>query len=454
MTSEEIMNYIDEKKKDILNDLNGFIAIPSISDNEEEVKNALIYAVELGKKLGFRTKTVCNNQIGILEIGEGDETLGILVHVDVVPPGKEENWDIPPFEMRVKDKKIYGRGTMDDKGPIVVCLYAMKSLIDSGELMHKKVQMIIGTQEEVSWTDMDSYRKAGYPLPDYGFTPDGEFPLCNIEKGILDADMIFDLAEDFKKTGWYLKDIDAGIMINAIPGEAKALLNYYKSGRVMESKELKSKGKAVHSSQPEKGDNALFSLLKVVEKEDLIENQMLRILNMLNDKFGSFFGKELGLYSDSDWYNGEFVHRNAFSVNLFKVNEGKIKIHINCRFAYGTEPQEIEDALRRVAEEYGGELFNVESLPAVYISKERPFIKEFAAAYEIASERKNEFVLAYGGSYAKAMPNIVSWGPIFPGEEDKCHEDNEYINCESLMTSGKIFAIALHKIVMSQRHFK
>ena len=266
MTNEEIMDYIEQKKEDILRDLKGFIAIPSVSDNKEEVEKALIYAMELGEKLGFKSEMVCDNQIGLIEVGNGDETVGILAHVDVVPPGNLDNWDIPPFEMEVKSGNIYGRGTMDDKGPIIVCLYAMKALLESGELMHKKIQMILGTQEEVSWTDMKAYKESGYTLPDYGFTPDGEFPLCNIEKGILDADMIFDLKEDIEGDGWYITDIDAGIMSNAIPGEAKAIMEYYKDGKAIDYREVYTKGKAVHSSQHENGINALFLLADEIEK--------------------------------------------------------------------------------------------------------------------------------------------------------------------------------------------
>ena len=175
---------------------------------------------------------------------------------------------------------------------------------------------------------------------------------------------------------------------------------------------------------------------------------------MLKEKFSSLYGEEVGLYSESEMYNGEFVHRNVFAPTLVRTDKNHLLVHINIRFAYGTAETEIITRLREVAEAYGGKLQVSSSMPAVYVSKERPFMKAFAQAYEEGSGRKHSFVLAYGGSYAKAMPGIVSWGPIFPGDEDTCHEDNEHISIKSLLDNGKVFAIALNKVALSEQSFK
>ncbi len=453
MTNEQLMQYMIDNKQNIIDDLRGFIAIPSVSNNKEEVNRALDYAIALGKKFGFQCKTVCDHQVGIIEAGQGDEVVGILAHVDVVPPGDLEEWSTDPFEMEEKDGRLYGRGTLDDKGPLIVCLYAMKALFDSGEPMHKKIRMILGTQEEVAWEDMDRYVKE-YPLPDYGFTPDGEFPLCNIEKGILDCDMIFPFNQTHPEDGWYLTKLDAGVMENAIPNKAKAVLEYFVGGEIRERKEISTTGKAVHSSQPEKGDNAIFHLADEIEKFQPRSNELYQVLLLLRDKFSDIFGKALGLYSNSDTYQGEFVHRNTFSATLIKTEGNRLSVHINVRFAYGTESDEILRVLEKLSAEYGGEVKNIYPLPAVFVSKERPFIKEFGEAYEEGSGRKHQCILAYGGSYAKAMPNIVSWGPVFPDDEDLCHEANEYFSVKSMLDNGKVFVLALYKIVMSEKSFK
>lgn len=453
MSNDELIEYMVKHLGDIEKELRGFIAIPSVSDDKEQVDRALDYALDLGTRLGFESRAVCNHQVGLIEIGEGPETVGILAHVDVVPPGEREGWNSEPFVMTRRKGRLYGRGTLDDKGPIVVCLYAMKALLDSGEPMHKKIQMILGTQEEVDWVDMNEYVKK-YPLPDYGFTPDGEFPLCNIEKGIIDCNMIFRLDEKRPVDGWYLTKVDAGVMDNAIPGKAKAMVEKFAQGTSTWSREIVTTGKAVHSCQPEKGDNALFHLADTLEKEGLCENRLYDIMIMLRDKFADVYGKALGLYSDGETYKGEFVHRNAFSVTRTRIKGNQLSAHINVRFAYGTKADEILSVLEELAAEYDGNIEDICTLPAVFVSAARPFIKEFGDAYEEGTGRKHECVLAYGGSYAKAMPNIVSWGPIFPGDEDTCHEDNEYWSEASLLGNAKVFVLALYKVVMSDRSFK
>ena len=89
--------------------------------------------------------------------------MGILAHVDVVPAGNLADWQTPPFVLVQKESKLYGRGTLDDKGAIIASLYAMKAMKDSGMPVHKKIQLILGTQEEGEWSDIDAYVKQ-YPL--------------------------------------------------------------------------------------------------------------------------------------------------------------------------------------------------------------------------------------------------------------------------------------------------
>lgn len=453
MHAEEIKKYIEDHEGDIIADLKGLVNIPSVSSDKENVGKALDYVLRLAENMGFEAKSVLDHQVGVIEIGKGEETVGILSHVDVVPAENLSSWISPPFEMTEREGQLWGRGTMDDKGAIIVCLYAMKCLLDSGKPLQKKIQMILGTQEEVMWTDMESY-VANYPLPDYGFTPDGEFPLCNIEKGCMDVELHFVLDDTMAEDGWYLTDIHAGQATNAVPGSCTCQMTRFKNGVAADYKSLTAEGKAVHSCQPEKGENAIFNLAVLIAKAEHCENQVSRVLMMLREKFGSLYGEEIGLYSESEIYNGEFVHRNVFAPTLIRTEENHLLVNINIRFAYGTDEKKIITVLNELAEAYGGTLIVQNSMPAVYVSKERPFMKAFGQAYEEGSGREHEFVLAYGGSYAKAMPGIVSWGPIFPGEEDTCHEDNEHISIKSLLDNGKVFAIALNKVALSEESFK
>ena len=441
----ELKEFLKAHEKEMQSDLMDFIRIPSVSSDHENVVKALHFALDLAEKYGFETESFLDDQVGMIRMSTGDETLGILTHVDVVPPGDAADWDTDPFEPVIKDNRMYGRGTIDDKGMIVASLYAMRAVRELGLPMYKKVELIMGTQEEVQWVDMDAYVKE-YPLPDYGFTPDGEYPICNIEKGNVDQLMEFDVKDETEPEGLYLKGLDIGIANNVVPGKAKAILS--------NGEEIVAAGKAVHSCQPERGNNAIFILKDELKAMGVASNKLMKLLEAVSEDLSDPFGSKVGLYSEDEYYMGEFVHRNAFSPTIFKAEDGIATLNVNLRFPYGEEAENIRAKLDAWAAKNGGKTVKFSSLPAVFVSKERPFLKVFAEAYEDVSPFENEFTLAYGGSYAKAMPNIVSWAPLFPGEEDTCHEPNEYIDLDNMLMSAEIFAESIGRIVLSEESFK
>ena len=148
------------------------------------------------------------------------------------------------------------------------------------------------------------------------------------------------------------------------------------------------------------------------------------------------------------------MHRNTFAPTILKADKGKAALWVNARPPYGEDMDKVVKTLDDWARERGGKTVSMDAQPGVFVSKESPFLKVLADSYEDVTDFTNEFVLAYGGSYAKAMPNIVSWGPLFPGEEDTCHITDEYIDLESMMMSTKIFAEAIMRIVLSDESFK
>lgn len=446
-TNKTLAEYIDNNKEQMIRELGEFVAIPSVSEDLPEVNRALDYILALGKGMGLTAISRLNGQVGVIETGDGDETLGILTHVDVVAPGDMDIWKTDPYKLTLIDNKLFGRGTIDDKGMIIASLYAMKAVKELGLPLHKKVQLIIGTQEEVEWTDMDSYVKE-YPLPDYGFTPDGEYPICNIEKGCLDLDFEFHIPEENAGSSGkrYLKELKIGSAINVVPGKAAAILS--------DGSEVTVSGKSVHSCQPELGSNALFSLAKNLADMELESNILLDVINLIADSFEDVYGEKLGLKSKEEYYMGEYVHVNCFTPTIVRTEGGMLHVHINVRYPYGASCREITDRITKLFEGYGGRLAKCENLPAVFVRKDAPFLSKLAEAYESVTSLENRFTLAYGGSYAKAMPNIVSWGPLFEGEEDTCHCENEYIFVDSLMASAKIFAQAIASIALSDESFK
>jgi succinyl-diaminopimelate desuccinylase len=454
MYEKQILQYIDDHQEEMVKSLEDFVAIASVSDDLAQVIIALKHALSLGEDLGFSSKSLLNDQIGLIEMGQGDEVLGILSHIDVVSPGDLSKWETPPFKATIKDGKMYGRGTLDDKGAIIAVLYAMKAVANLNLPIYKKAQLILGTQEEVTWTDMNAYVD-NYPLPDYGFTPDGSFPICNIEKGLMDIELIIPIdLPDTIKIKPALRELTSGKATNVVPGECEAILENLDGSR----ETIVTAGKSVHSCQPEKGENALVIMGSRVREtllaKKIKKNNLSDFLIMLEERFQSVFGEGVQLKSPSEYYNGEYVHRNTISPTLAFTKEGNLHVNFNIRFPYGESEDNITNRFGKLAEEFHGAIGKTNSMPAVYVSKDKPFLKVFADAYEKVTNIPNEFVLEYGGTYAKAIPNTVSWGPIFPGEEDTCHEENEYISIQGLLDNAKIFALAIAGILLTEESYR
>lgn len=451
---QSIERFIEDNRDLMVSRCKELVSIPSITEEREQVSLALDYVLDLGLRMGLRTKSLLNGEIGLVETGEGEETLGVLTHVDVVDPGDVSKWISPPFEPEVREGKLYGRGTLDDKGAVIAGMTAMEALVKLGIPLKKEIQLILGTREETQWTDMEAY-VGKFPLPDYGFTPDGSFPICNVEKGGMDLELIIPLKKgqpQGKKA--VLESVEAGKAVNVVPGECHAVL-IMPDGK---EKQLETKGRSVHSCQPEKGINALIEMGK--EIRFMLESGILKptkgaeFLAMLADRFESTEGEALGLYSEFEYYQGEFVHRNVFSPTLAYTSGQEIHVNINIRFPYGSDEEKIRETFRNLAAEFGGSMVEKGYMPAVYVRKDRPFLKAFDEAYARVMGESGGYNLEYGGTYAKAIPDVVSWGPIFPGEEDTCHEENEYIGVESLVKNAKIFALAMANIVLTEDSFR
>ena len=153
-TLQSIEKFIEDKRDAMIRQCSELVALPSITEDREQVSLALDYALDLGLRMGLQTKSLLGGEIGLLETGEGHEILGILAHVDVVGPGDRSKWISPPFEPELRDGKLYGRGTLDDKGAVVAVMTAMEALTKLEIPLKKQIQLILGTREETHWTDM------------------------------------------------------------------------------------------------------------------------------------------------------------------------------------------------------------------------------------------------------------------------------------------------------------
>ena len=452
-----IENYIDTHKDEIIKQVQSLIQIPSVyskSDNPkkpfgENCNLALEYMLNLGEKLGFRTKNL-DGYCGYIEFGEGEEMLGIIGHLDVVPEG--EGWSNPPFSATIKDNKIFGRGAIDDKGPVISSLYAMKAVMENFKV-NKRVRLILGLNEENSWLCMKHYKEVE-EMPTLGFSPDADFPCIYAEKSILDCciSMAYNKNENIK-----IKEIDCKNnasnvvakfcsvtleVTNDIEKVIEKLENSIKKFNFNITVEkpnqseikLTSYGIQAHAAHPDLGTNAISRLILVLN--EVIENELLEFFC---EKIGTEFnGKSLGIACNDE--SGELT----LNVGSFALVDNELKIRFNLRIPIHTSIEDVESKFKEAIATYSSINYHTNSkMPHLYVSKEDKLIKTLCKIYSEVTNTPATPIAIGGATYARAFKNCVSFGPNFPGNKDMCHQTDEFIDIDSLILSCKIYAKAI-----------
>ena len=190
-----------------------------------------------------------------------------------------------------------------------------------------------------------------------------------------------------------------------------------------------------------------------IASEEFSGDTIAEKMVMIQKRFHDIYGSGIGIYSKNEYYNGEYIHRNVVSPTMIRTEKGYLELTLNVRFSYESTAEEIIAAIEKLCDEEGGYVDSCTSLPAIYVDRHEPYLEKLAKAYEDQTDFSNEFSLAYGGSYAKVMKRMVSWGPILPGMEDTCHEENEYIEIDDLITNFRIYYDAIMSIAKSEESF-
>lgn len=461
----DIMEIIGKNEKDIIKSTQEILKIKSVKDEKkpnmpfgEGVYLALDYALDLAKNMGFKTKNI-DNYVGYAEIGEGDETVGILVHLDVVPEG--DGWTYSPYGGEIHDGKIYGRGAIDDKGPAIACLYAMKALKDSNVALNKKIRIIFGTDEESGWEGIRYYFKHE-KAPDMAFTPDAEFPVIHGEKGTL----VFDLVKKLESKGnkVILKELKGGNVPNMVPDCCEALIEGEDVSQIEEKFnsfventkyplflekdknliKVYAKGISAHGSTPEKGKNAITYLMAFLEKIFDESSDVGQFIEFYNNRIAfKHNGESIGLGFEDD-VSGKL----NFNPGMIKLDDDEIVLTINVRYPIKVTYEEVYSGIRDNLKDTDIILVEKGSpSEPLYVPKDHKLVEKLMKVYrEITKDVESEPITIGGGTYAKAMKNAVAFGPVFPGQEELAHQKDEFISIDHLMTITRIYAYALYEL--------
>ncbi len=428
---------VDVYREKLIKSTQELVSIPSVKGEPsegkpfgEEINRALEYVLDLGRELGFLVGNV-DGYAGFIEFGQGDKTFGILGHLDVVPEGK--GWTYPPYGGEIHNNRIYGRGASDDKGPTLAALYAMKAVMESDVPVNKKVRLILGTDEESGWEDMDYYFKK-QPMPDFGVSPDAGYPVIHAEKGILHLELSKAFDKDTGSSS--IISIKGGSRPNMVPEACVCNLKG-------EDAPISIKGVSAHASAPDKGVNAIAKMLNFLEDRGLGDNTIDSYVADINRFIGEdTTGKNLGIDFTDDVSGSLTLNLGMIDLNS---DGGKVVIDIRYPVKY-TEGQ----ILTKIREKLHGTNIKVNVINSknpLYLPKDHFLVKTLINVYKEKTGEELEPLSMGGGTYARALDVGVAFGGGFPGKEGLAHQRDEYIDIEDLVLNAKIYAHAIAELV-------
>ena len=477
---EQIQSSVQKDKEAMLAFLAKAVQYKSVEDFgfelTDETKDLMAFVFDAAVKMGFSARLAAGGLVGVLEYGEGAETVGVLIHLDVVPVSEEElsEWEQPPFEGKIVDEVLWGRGSQDDKGALAGVLYGAKTLIDNDLAFKRKLRIVLGTKEEKNFEAMTRYLKEE-PQPDYGLVPDGVY-IVQGQKGIVDLSFRFSGSANTASTRDRVVHWQGGAVINTVPdfsflviksddptaarSELETLIQQVtdelKSGAserfygVTESYEanlavqdyetfveenepgdipagdlvIYSKGVAVHGSMPWLGENALIEVALVGAVLDQIPDDAFR-------QTFKFLAEKIGLSTDGSGLGIPFTNPEDITVppgisperytgsstnpGVVTLGQGEVTLGINIRIGLSNSVDEVLAACREAAASFQGEIpqpSKGEAYDSYYIPGDDALLGMVKETYKTANQRDPILTVGSGANYMMLVKNFVSYGPV------------------------------------------
>ncbi|MBP5431835.1 Sapep family Mn(2+)-dependent dipeptidase [Ruminococcus sp.] len=417
----EIRDYLTAHKQEMIDFLAELVAISSIQGDEEEgfpfgrePARALESMLKKCEEFGFITENI-DNYVGAADINVLPPKLAVLTHLDVVPVGS--GWTSDPYTLRYEPDtdKLVGRGAIDDKGPAVAALFAARAVKELGLPLKNGIRLIFGTNEENGSADLAYYRRK-HKLPEMVFTPDGEYPVINAEKGMLRV---------YFSANYYGIPVRGGTVINAVPAVCSDDADDYH-------------GISAHASTPEKGENAITKYLS-------IQGNLHPLLNSLSELFphGEFSGKSCGL-----GFHDEISGDMTCVLSLLNAENGRLHGGVDIRFPLDRTKAEISDIICGKLREAGFEIDSCEGVEPHFTDEKSGFVQTLLRVYERVTGEKGHCIAIGGGTYVHEIEGGVAFGAEFPNEDGRMHCPDEFITTGNLLKNAEIMAEAMAELCL------
>ena len=438
--------FIEDTFAQQVKDLQALVAIPSVSRGEpeenkpygERVDAAWREAAKIAKNLGFTKVFDVDHRCGVIEYGEGEELVAVMAHLDVVPEGK--GWTYPPYGGEIHDGRIYGRGTVDNKGAAVNALYALAAIKNRGIPMKRRVRVLLGLDEERGCTGMEHYREVEGE-PTMAFTPDAVYPVVNSEMGILHVKYHNPLSCRAK--------VQVGTVMNVIPGEAAAELPEAAVtaavpeglSLTLDEKSVVVKGKGGHASMPEFAKNALQGLFYVLPQQKLPDAERAAYAMLAGTLRLDAHGEGMGL--DREDESG----RITVEPTVFTAGEDGMTLCFDSRYPFSYTFEELIAKFDKIMGALGFERTETSNTNGHFISADSELVTTLMDVWkEISGDTQAKPLSMGGGTYAKEFKNAVAFGTVFPGDIDRCHLPDESASLEEMKKNTLIMAEVIKRL--------
>jgi predicted dipeptidase len=466
--------YDDHLAKELQPLLEEVIRFPTVQGNTAARDAQQAWLMATASRMGFSARDAGKVIEVELPGPAGAPVLGLVVHGDVQPV-EEKAWSIPPFDGVTKDGIVLGRGSADDKGPLVQAMLAMKALEKAGPARTHTIRLLVGSDEESDNTDIKEYLQANRP-PDYSLVLDYVFPVVVGEMAW--TGLYLETASGARTNAelpFRIERLDAGLAPSIVPDRAVLTLAWIRglpswgsliarlSARPLpdgthlefvttpeDEKQLTivAHGKSAHGGvNIHGGRNALVALARATEgllpasgEDDLLAFARLAGRDL--------YGTGLGL-TENDPVWGRYL------VNVATVkprDNGKLRLTIVLRRPPPRTGPQIRDHLRHVVEAFNKRAKSSLTVDGYWddeplsFDPEAKLVKRLLAAYALATGEASAPAVAGGGSYAKRLPNSIAFGMWFPATPYPGHDVDEKVPLGDLHRGTRVLIAALEDI--------
>ena len=450
----QAQQFVQQHQQEVIDDISRLVAVKSVRGEAGPhapfgpgPRRALDAALAMAGEMGLQCADY--DYLGKASVpGSGEKTIGIVAHLDVVPEGG--GWNSDPYTLTQKEGWLIGRGVVDDKGPAVLALWAARFFAQQPQHPRHGIEVLLGCDEECGMSDLKRYLSE-HRAPDFAFTPDGAFPVCNGEKGGFTGEFVS------APLHGVLLDFSGGFAHNVVPDHADALVRLDAAGLpaaegitispCSEGARIEATGIAAHASTPEGSRSAIGMIASYLLALPEVTGVERNSLELVYDLAVSHDGEKLGIAS----CDGIFTPLTIIGGEIW-MKDGILTQNLDCRYPTSITGEEIAAKLAQRAEKAGMRLEHSSFNPPFYIQPDSPAILALRTTYRTLTGKDDTPFTMGGGTYARCMPNAVSFGieeekMTYPAFAGPIHAANEGFPIEKLMEALVIFICALGELM-------